>query len=87
MSSYSNIFNLMNLYGYTYNQLDNIKNCDNIRYYHNYVQADITDIDGVSISNAIRDDVKNRFSHGVRFWNSDTIQFTSENYENWLQKS
>ena len=74
----------MNLYGYTYNQLDNIKNCDNIRYYHNYVEASIANIYGVSISNNIRDDIKSRFNQGVRFWNSDNIQYEMENYENWL---
>lgn len=84
MSFYSNIFNLMNLYWYTYNQLDNIKNCDNIRYYHNYIKASITNIYGVSISNNIRDDIKSRFNQGVRFWNSDNIQYEMENYENWL---
>lgn len=74
----------MNLYGYTYNQTDNIKNCDNIRHYHNYIEADLTNINGVSISNAIRDDIKNRFRQGIRFWNSDAVQYDMENYENWL---
>lgn len=74
----------MNLYRYTYNQLDNIKNCDNIRHYHNYIQADITNIEGVSISNQIRDDIKNRFQQGLRFWNNDDIQYDMENYENFL---
>lgn len=74
----------MNLYRYTYNQLDNIKNCDNIRYYHNYIKTSITNIYGVSISNNIRNDIKSRFNQGVRFWNSDNIQYEMENYENWL---
>lgn len=84
MSFSSNIYNLMNLYGYTYNQLDNIKNIDNLRHYHNYVEADVTTISGVSVSNAIREDIKSRFNQGVRFWNSDNIQYDMENYENWL---
>ena len=84
MSFSSNIYNLMNLYGYTYNQLDNIKNIDNLRHYHNYVEADVTTISGVSVSNAIREDIKSRFNQGVRFWNSDNIQYDMENYENFL---
>ena len=74
----------MNLYRYTYNQLDNIKNCDNIRHYHNYIKASITNIEGVSISNQIRDDIKNRFQQGLRFWNNDDIQYDMKNYENFL---
>ena len=71
----------MDLYGFTYNQIDNIKNFDNVRYYHNYIQAEILNIEGVSISNSIRDDIKNRFQQGLRFWNNDNIQYDLENYE------
>lgn len=74
----------MDMYGFTYNQVDNIKNCDNIRYYHNYIEADLTNITGISISNTIREDIKNRFIQGIRFWNTDNIQYTLENYEQWL---
>ena len=52
----------MNLYGYTYNQVNNIKNVDNLRYYHNYIKTSITNIYGVSISNNIRNDIKSRFN-------------------------
>lgn len=80
------INDFMDMYGFTYNQVDNIKNCDNIRYYHNYIEADLTNITGISISNVIRDDIKNRFVQGVRFWNTDNIQYTLENYEKWLNE-
>lgn len=74
----------MDMFGFTYNQVNNIKNVDNLRHYHNYVEAEVTTISGVSVSNAIREDIKSRFNQGVRFWNSDNIQYDMENYENWL---
>lgn len=79
------INNHMDLYGFTYNKVDNIKNVWNIRKYHNYVQANIDAINGVSMSNTARADIKQRFQNGLRFWNSDNIQYSLENYENWLE--
>ena len=76
----------MNLFGFIYNQIDNIKSLCNIRKYHNYIQAELDSIYGVSISNAARTDLKQRFGNGVRFWNSDCIQYDLENYEKWLEE-
>ena len=75
----------MDLFGFNYNRIDNIKNIWNIRKYHNYVQANIDTINGVSMSNTARADIKQRFQNGIRFWNSDNIQYSLENYEKWLE--
>ncbi len=81
-----NIINdYMDIFGFTYNQVDNIKNVWNIRKYHNYVQANIDAIIGISMSNIARTDIKQRFQNGLRFWNSDNIQYDLENYEKWLE--
>lgn len=83
----------MNMFGYNYNQIDNIKNVDNIRHYWNFVQAEIENIfsSRVNISNIVREKFISVFSKGVRFWNvtdlvtNKTYSFTQhENYENWL---
>ena len=80
-----NIINdYMDLYGFTYNQIDNIKNVWNIRKYHNFIQANVENISGVSMSNTAREDIKQRFQNGIRFWNSDNIQYNLENYEIWM---
>ena len=74
----------INMYGMTFNKIDNIKKYDNIRAYHNYIQANIEDIQG-EISKPIRDDIRQRFANGVRFWNDDDINYSKENYERWLK--
>lgn len=75
---------LMYLSGFSYGQLDNVRNYDNKRHYFNFVQTNIESFNGVSMSNQIRDDLKMRFANGVRFWNQDNIDYTMENYEKWL---
>lgn len=69
--------------GYTFGRVDNIKNVDNLRHYFNFIQAIIQDIKG-NISTPIREDIRQRFANGVRFWNEDNIQYEKENYERWL---
>lgn len=71
--------------GFNYEILDNIKNYDHIRKYFNFVQAEVENIGGISISNNAREDLRQRFRNGVRFWNSDNIQYDLENYEIWLE--
>lgn len=73
-------------FGFAFNQLGNIREYDHIRHYFNYIQADIDAIYGVSMSNDARNDLRRRFSQGIRFWNSDEIQYEWENYENWLEE-
>lgn len=73
------------LYGFNFNQIDNIKKYVNVRKYHNYIQAELNSIVGVPMSNNARADIKQRFQNGIRFWNSDHIQYEFENYEKWLE--
>ena len=73
-------------YGFTVNRFGNPKDYDNIRYYYNYVKAQIDSISGVAISNAARDDIRQRFANGIRFWNDDDVNYDNENYEEWLTK-
>lgn len=71
-------------YGFTVNRFGNPKDYDNIRHYYNYVKAQIDSISGIAISNAARDDIRQRFANGVRFWKQDNIDYSMENYEEWL---
>jgi hypothetical protein len=79
----------INMYGMTLNRVVNIKDYDNIRRFHNYIEANIEGIKGISISNAIREDIRQRFTNGVRFWNmvdgDFVISYQKENYERWLE--
>jgi len=75
----------MCLYGFTINLVDNIKNYDNIRKYYNFIRASIDNINGISISDNIRNDMRQRFAEGLRFWNMDNISYKKENYEKWLE--
>lgn len=75
--------------GFFYNVLDNVLNHIHTRKYFNYVKAQITDIQGIPLSNIIRNDIKQRFRNGLRFWNYTTyatygVQYQKENYELWL---
>ena len=74
----------MDLYGFSVGVVDDIGNYTNIRKYHNYVKAQVNSVVG-NISNEARNDLRRRFSEGIRFWNSDTISYQYENYENWLE--
>lgn len=68
------------MYGFAFNEMGNMGDYDHIRKYFNYIQADI-EIITAPISSLEEDRLKERFRNGVRFWNSDTIQYTLENYE------
>lgn len=75
----------MNLYGYTYSSVGAIREYVNIRKYHNYLKAQLQGIKG-NMSNNARTDLRQRFANGIRFWNSDDINYNHENYENWLDE-
>ena len=75
----------MDLYGFTFSSVGNIRDYSNIRKYHNYIKAQLQSVDG-NLSNVARRDLRDRFSNGVRFWNSDTVSYQYENYENWLDE-
>lgn len=84
----------MNLFGFKYNRLGNIKDVDNIRKYFNYVQAVVEtavyyDEGGIvrPVPPKVLNRFKDAFSKGVRFWNYEGgkfLDYTKENYENWL---
>lgn len=68
--------------GYAFNRVDSIANYDNIRYYFNYIEADVESITG-KMSSIEKERLRERLS-AVRFWNTDNIQYTLENYERRL---
>ena len=72
-------------YGFTTNQIGQIGDYLNIRKYFNYIKAQINSISGVPMSNTARNDLRRRFAEGIRFWNSDTVDYSKENYEKWLE--
>lgn len=76
----------MHRYGFTYNQIDNIKNVDNIRVYFNYIKADVENITGINLSNTIKNKIREIFRNGIRLWNntSEIFKYDKENYERWL---
>lgn len=84
------INNYMFVYGYSYGQLDSPLDYIHTRKYFNYIKAQIGDIQGVPLTNEIRNDIKQRFANGVRFWDATTfatngVQYDKENYELWLE--
>ena len=68
--------------GFAYNRVDSISNYDNIRYYFNYIEADVETITG-RMSNIEKERLRERLT-AVRFWNTDTLQYSLENYERRL---
>lgn len=81
----------MNLYGYAYKMLDDVKNCDNIRKYFNYISATPNTIvyyDGssyVGLPTSVVYQIKAILNRGLRFWNVAKtgvfLDYTKENYE------
>jgi hypothetical protein len=80
------IVNNFKMFGYVLGKIGNIKEYDNIRHDYNYIEANIEDIEGVELSNSIREDLRQRFSNGVRFWVGDKIDYNLPNYENWIEE-
>lgn len=70
-------------YGFSYERIGNVSDFDNIRKYFNYIAAEIETI-SAPISIQEKNDISDRFK-GIRFWNVDTVDFTLENYEQWLE--
>lgn len=84
-SDLQSAFDFMNLFGFAVNSIGDIKDYVNIRKYHNYIKAQLQAITG-AMSNTARNDLRQRFSNGIRFWNIETPDYTQENYENWLDE-
>lgn len=74
----------MNLYGFTFSGIANVHDYVHIRKYHNYIKAQLQSING-NLNNVARTDLRQRFASGIRFWNSDKVDYSYENYELWLE--
>ncbi len=74
----------MNIYGFTFGAVANVRDYVHTRKYHNYIKAQLQSIKG-NLSNAAREDLRRRFADGVRFWNGDSVEYKYENYELWLE--
>lgn len=77
-------------YGFSTNQIGQIKNYlnnngKNARKYFNYIQAVVNSISGIPMSNTARQNLRDRFAKGIRFWNDDNVDYDKENYELWLE--
>ena len=76
--------------GFAYNKIDNIDYYINTRYYFNYIQAEVEDVQGVEMSNTAKQDLIVRFANGIRMWNRKRtdrdyyLQYNWENYETYL---
>ena len=70
-------------YGYAYNKIGNIKELDHTRKFFNYIQADCEsiNIENGSLSNDIRDRIRNIFARGIRLWHGEITDLDRENYE------
>lgn len=73
----------MNQFGFTFSAIAQVKDYIHIRRYHNYIKAQLQSING-NLSNAARDELRQRFANGIRFWNGDEVSYGKENYELWL---
>lgn len=72
--------NFMDLYGFTFSSIAQVRDYVHIRTKHNYIKAQLQSIDG-NLSNAAKNDLRQRFADGIRFWNTDIVNYVSENYE------
>lgn len=70
-------------FGFAYNRLDTIEPYINTRKYFNYISADF-DFINAPLSAFEEERLKARL-RDVRFWYSDNVQYTLENYETWLE--
>lgn len=68
--------------GFTLNLIDNISNYVNLRKYFNYIEADV-EVINAPLSPLEKQRLQQSLK-SVRFWNTDTIDYTLENYERSL---
>lgn len=82
---------MMYLYGYRYNRIDNIKNVDNVRKHFNFVKAIVNTVYvPYNLPVEAHEELKRIFAAGIRMWNSTNIDeplvnYSLENYERWLE--
>ena len=75
-----NDFNI--LYGFAYDRIGKLEDFDNIRHFYNYIEADVENI-SAPISNLEKQRLKQKLK-SVRFWKTDTIDYSNKNYEEFL---
>ncbi len=76
-------------FGFAINRLGDIKSCDHMRKYFDFVLADVELVtNSTAISNQVRDKFKEIFANGVRFWHDPTKfgDYSLENYERYLEE-
>lgn len=74
----------LNMYGFNFGEIGNVSDYDNIRSRFNFVQAS-PDTITAPISNIEKTRLREKLNKGVRFWNSDTIDYFYENHEKYLE--
>jgi len=78
----------MNLFGFKYNRIGNVKNFDNIRAYFNFVQGVVETVlyndngNVKPVPNIVLNKFKDIFNKGVRFWNYEGGKFIDYSKEN-----
>ena len=80
-------------YGYTYSEMDNIKNVDNIRKYFNYIKTKCETVKrNNGLANDLRREVIRIFERGITLWNyiptelNKLFDYTVNNYEVFLDE-
>lgn len=71
------------MFGFNYGRLGKLRDFVNIRYNFNYIEAELFNVRR-NISNLEKERLREKFNRGIRFWNSDIVDFTKENFENWV---
>lgn len=72
----------MNMYGFKYGLIGNVKDFDNVRARFNYIAANV-DIINFPLSDTEHERLKQAL-RSVRFWNGDSVSYDLENYERSL---
>lgn len=66
--------------GFKYGRNGKVRDFQNIRKKYNYVQAIINYLEG-DVPERVHDKIKEVYARGVRFWNTDDVNFDANNYE------
>lgn len=69
------------MFGYKYNRMGLLRDFVNIRAKFNYVEADLINVP-MNMQNDEKRRLIEKFNNGIRFWNTDLMDFSSKNYEN-----
>lgn len=70
-------------YGFTYSQFDKIENHLYTRKTFNYIRANVEGIEG-QFSEYVREQMRQLFARGIRFWHINISDYEQQNYEIYL---